>query len=211
MAGRVLKQERAVRTRAALVQAGAEAFAEWGFTRASVARIAERAGLTLGAMYFHFASKEELAREIVRNQPDRVVPAVDSEGLQRAVDTTLTWACRLPDDPVLLAGARLVMDQEYFAGPAGNSHQQWIDVLTADLEEAARRRELRAHADPRAVARLLVYACTGAQMHSGLESGRRDLPRRIAEVWHTLLPAVATPGAARRLELGEERGRPVGT
>jgi TetR/AcrR family transcriptional repressor of uid operon len=207
MAGRVIKQERAVRTRAALVHAAAEVFAESGFAGASVSKIAERAGLTLGAMYFHFRNKEDLAREIVLNQPDLVVPPHPSQGLQHAVDVTLTWAHQLLDDPVLLAGARLVMEQEHFVGPSENSHQQWTDVVLQDLCEAQRLRELRAGVDAEAMARLIVYACTGAQMHSHLESGRRDLPQRIEEAWGCLLPALAVPSAAKRLEFGEARAR----
>ncbi|RYJ29908.1 TetR transcriptional regulator [Streptomyces sp. L-9-10] len=205
LTGRSLKQERALRTRAALVRAGAEVFAESGFAGASVAKIAHRAGLTLGAMYFHFPSKEELAREIVRSQPDLVVPPVASRGIQHAIDVTLTWGRQLVDDPVLLAGARLVMDQEHFIDPDENSHQQWVRVMTEDLVDAGRRRELRVGVQIDAVARLIVYACTGAQMHASLESGRRDLRQRIEEIWHCVLPAIAVPSVMKRLEFGEAR------
>lgn len=204
---RALKQERALRTRAMLVRAAAEVFAESGFAGASVAKIAERAGLTLGAMYFHFKNKEAIAREIVRSQPDRVSPPLESDGLQRAVDVTLTWAYQMRDDPLLLAGARLVMDQEHFITAEENSHQQWSDVLGEDLAEAARRRELKSSVDVRVLSRLLVNACTGAQMHSQMETGRRDLPDRIVETWRFLLPAVAVPSAVQRVELTEARGR----
>ncbi|MER6015685.1 ScbR family autoregulator-binding transcription factor [Streptomyces bluensis] len=209
MADRMIKQERAVRTRASLLHAAAEVFAEHGYAGANVSTIAERAGLTLGALYFHFRNKGDLAREIVLNQPELVVPPHPSEGLQHAVDTTLTWAYQLLDNPVLLAGARLVMEQEHFIEPAENSHQQWTRVVSEDLHEAQRRRELRAGVDVEALARLLVYACTGAQMHSHLETRRRDLPDRVEEMWRCLLPAIAVPSAAGRLEFGESRVRAV--
>jgi TetR/AcrR family transcriptional repressor of uid operon len=198
---REVKQERAVRTRAAIMHAAAEVFAECGFSGAAVTKIAQRAGVTLGAMYFHFESKEALAREIVREQPERVNPPFESEGLQHAADITLTWAHQVLSDPYLLAGARLVMEQELFIGPEWNSHRQWTQVLAQDLAVAQGRRELRKGVDVNAVARLLVYACTGAQMHAHLETGRQDLPERIREMWRTLLPAIATPSAISRVEL----------
>ncbi|MET9363217.1 ScbR family autoregulator-binding transcription factor [Streptomyces sp. NPDC006632] len=204
---RVVKQERAVRTREALLHAGAEVFGEFGFVGASVSKIADRAGLTLGAMYFHFKSKEELAREIVRAQPGRVSPPHDSHGLQHAVDTTLTWAYGLSDDPILFAGTRLVMDQENFISPEENSHRQWSDVLASDFRDAQAKRELRKSVDPEALSRLIVNSCTGAQMHSSIESGQADLPHRIEEMWRIVLPAVAPPSAVARLEFGEARGR----
>ncbi|MFE2046599.1 ScbR family autoregulator-binding transcription factor [Streptomyces sp. NPDC059477] len=209
MTGRVIKQERAIQTRAALLRAAAEVFAESGYAGANVSAMAERAGLTLGALYFHFRNKGHIAREIVLSQPGLVVPPHSSTGLQHAVDTTLTWAYQLADDPVLLAGARLVLEQEHFVEPAENTHQQWTRVISSDLHEAKRRRELRAAADVEVVSRLVVNACTGAQMHSHLESRRRDLPVRVEEMWRCLLPAIAVPSAVRGLQFGESRAKSV--
>ncbi|WP_371480502.1 ScbR family autoregulator-binding transcription factor [Kitasatospora sp. NBC_00315] len=207
MVGRAVKQERAERTRAALIQAAAEVFGEFGFSGASVMKIADRAGVTLGAVYFHFRNKEELARQIVSGQPDLVVPPHPSQGLQRAVDLTLTWAYQLVDDPLLRAGARLVWEQEYFIAPEANSHQQWSTILLDDLRTAQRKRELRAGTDVEALARVLVNACTGAQMHSYVEAAHADLPRRVEEIWACLLPAVAVPSVAKRIEMGKARAR----
>ena len=203
---REVKQERAIRTRAAIKHAAAEVFSEYGFAGAAVTKIAQRAGVTLGAMYFHFESKEALAREIVREQPERVHPPYESEGLQHATDVTLTWAHQVLRDPFLLAGARLVMEQELFISPEWNSHRQWTQVLMQDLAVAHGRRELRKGLDIDAVARLVVYACTGAQMHAHLESGRQDLPERVREIWRTLLPGIATPSAIKRVRLDDSRG-----
>ncbi len=198
-----------MRTRAALLRAAAEEFAESGYAGASVARIASRAGVTLGTMYHHFKRKGELAREIVRGQPDLVVPPIPSQGLQRVIDITLTWGYQLLDHPVLLAGARLVMDQDQFIEPEENSHAQWTEVVVHNLRAAQRKRELRSGVDVEAIARLLVNFCTGAQMHASMESGRKDLPQRIVEMWRCILPALAVPSVAKRLEFGENRGREV--
>ncbi|MFD9598136.1 ScbR family autoregulator-binding transcription factor [Kitasatospora sp. NPDC059973] len=208
MVGRPVKQERAERTRAALIQAAAKLFGEQGFSGTSVVKIADEAGLTLGAVYFHFRNKSELAREIVFRQPEWVVTPRPSEGLQRVVDVSLTWACQLLDNPILQAGARLVWEQEQFNSPDENSHRQWAEIIMDDLLVAQRRRELRAGTDVQALSRLVVYACTGAQMHSFIETRRADLPERVVEFWQLLLPAVATPATARRIELSECRGRP---
>lgn len=202
------RQARAQRTRAELLRAAAEVFADQGFFATTLTKITDRAGVTLGAMYFHFRNKEELAREIVQQQPELLRPALeelDSQGLQFAVDVTLSWAHRVVDDVFLLAGARLVMDQEFFMAGEQNSHQQWTGVLLESLLEAKRRREVRAAADAEALARLIVNACTGAQMHAHLETERQDLPQRVRDMWLCLLPAVATVSAANRIEMGEGR------
>jgi AcrR family transcriptional regulator len=57
---RLSRSESAARTRARLLDAAEEVFAEHGFGRTSLEQIAERAGYTRGAVYANFASKDEL-------------------------------------------------------------------------------------------------------------------------------------------------------
>jgi AcrR family transcriptional regulator len=57
--------ERSATTRAALLQAARELFAERGFAATGREQIAERAGVTRGALYHHFGSKEQLFRSVV--------------------------------------------------------------------------------------------------------------------------------------------------
>ncbi|UGB34732.1 TetR/AcrR family transcriptional regulator [Microbacterium sp. cx-55] len=75
-------------TRARLLTAASEVFAESGFDGASVEAICERAGFTRGAFYSNFASKDELFFGLVQQVSDakleRVTTRVrelESEGL----------------------------------------------------------------------------------------------------------------------------------
>jgi AcrR family transcriptional regulator len=58
--GRLTRTESRQRTREALVIAAMEVFARDGYAGASVDRIAEQAGYTIGALYSNFATKEKL-------------------------------------------------------------------------------------------------------------------------------------------------------
>src|SRR5216117_2644416 len=64
----VARQERAERTRGRILDAAAAVFDERGFSGASLSDILARAGVTKGALYFHFSSKEELAKYLVEEQ-----------------------------------------------------------------------------------------------------------------------------------------------
>jgi AcrR family transcriptional regulator len=57
--------ERSARTRAALLKGARELFAAQGFAQTGREEIAERAGVTRGALYHHFASKTEVAAAVV--------------------------------------------------------------------------------------------------------------------------------------------------
>ncbi len=55
------KQARALRTYDRVLDAAAYEFARYGYTNANLQNIADRIRLTKGALYGHFANKEELA------------------------------------------------------------------------------------------------------------------------------------------------------
>ncbi|MEU9705481.1 ScbR family autoregulator-binding transcription factor [Streptomyces sp. NPDC047981] len=191
-----LKQERAVRTRNLILTAAAELFDEEGYEGASVTRIVQRAGVTLGALYFHFPSKQDLAREVMNAQPYVIEPLLGSSGLQRLVDITLVWAHRLQTDPMLRAGVRLAVEQSRFGMRDIDSFEGWKDIMVGHLEVARAEGSLRAGVSPEEVAQFVVGACTGVQLYSQLVTGRADLTERTCAMWRLLLPGIAAPDAA---------------
>ncbi|MFD6414028.1 TetR family transcriptional regulator, partial [Nocardia asteroides] len=52
-----MKQDRAIRTRRNILEAAAKIFEERGYQAATIAEILGAAGVTKGALYFHFSSK----------------------------------------------------------------------------------------------------------------------------------------------------------
>jgi AcrR family transcriptional regulator len=66
--GRLTRSESAAETRRRLLDAAAFAFAREGYGGASVQRIAEVAGKTTGALYAHFAGKEDLFLALLRER-----------------------------------------------------------------------------------------------------------------------------------------------
>lgn len=87
--------ERSATTRAALVRAARELFADQGFAATSRDQIAARAGVTRGALYHHFESKTAVAAAVVSELEhelvDRVVAAA-AEG--NGVREELHLGCR---------------------------------------------------------------------------------------------------------------------
>ena len=84
---------KARRTRAQLIEAATEIFAEQGFQNSAVAQIAERAGVSLGTFYQYFRNRDEVLAAMVTHQLDwirttqgpgwRVRDGID--GLERAL------------------------------------------------------------------------------------------------------------------------------
>ena len=59
------QQERARRTRERVLTAAAEVFASQGYSRATLSSVADRIGMTKGALYGHFSSKRSLAGALI--------------------------------------------------------------------------------------------------------------------------------------------------
>jgi AcrR family transcriptional regulator len=71
-------------TRARLVAAAATVFARLGFAGASLEDVAEEAGLTKGAVYSNFESKDDLIKAVLHDrldEPARAIPAQISDEL----------------------------------------------------------------------------------------------------------------------------------
>ncbi|MEU6106424.1 ScbR family autoregulator-binding transcription factor, partial [Streptomyces flaveolus] len=168
------RQERAVRTRRAVIRAAAEVFAERGYAAATIAEILERAGVTKGALYFHFDSKQALARGVIDSQltADYWVPR--ELKLQEWVDAGMTLAHQIPRDVVLLAGIRLSADLES-RRLFGSAWPAWIDLSRGYLETAKDRGEVLPHVNPAQTAEVFLAAWLGTQIFSEAVSDMADL------------------------------------
>jgi AcrR family transcriptional regulator len=78
------KAEQADATRTALGAAARQLFTERGYAATSTTEIVERAGVTRGALYHHFAAKEDLFRAVFEQLEDEVTKHVAKEALTSA-------------------------------------------------------------------------------------------------------------------------------
>lgn len=195
------RQARALRTRAQIIRAAAEVFDEQGFSAASLSKIVKRAGVTMGAVYFHFSSKEELARAVMAEQAANVTFLEGDKCLQQLIDITMELAQQLQKDVLLRAGVRLAVEQGAFGVTDETAYLLWIERFQEQLRAARERGELLSHVEPEHFARVLVGAYTGTQLLSQISTGRADLPERITALWRYLLPGVAAPAVISHLVL----------
>jgi AcrR family transcriptional regulator len=123
---------RVLPTRDRLLAAASAALEEGGYSAASVAAIAKRAGVSAGALYRHFPSKAELFVEVFRVHAQRELAAMHEAG-----DRTATFTARL--------GAVV---ETYATAALGNRRLAWalvyepVDPLV-DAERLAHRRLYR--------------------------------------------------------------------
>jgi AcrR family transcriptional regulator len=197
----VSRQEQSEKTRSAIIDAAAAAFDAHGYQGAGLSLILEQAGVTRGALYFHFSSKEELAQELIRAQFETIEKHLSSgaRGLQALINLTFAMAGDLVSDIRVRAGVRLVIEHASFSAPVEDAYRSWIQVTRDLLVEAKRSGELSRGVSPDDAARFLVGSFAGVQLVSDVLSSRADLQERVADAWGFVLPALASEPRVWRL------------
>ncbi len=184
-----------------IVRAAAESFEESGYHAASMAKISAKAGVTQGALYFHFKTKQDLAQAVMRAQGTFVQLPTDGKGLRRLLDVNFYLARELQRNVLFRAGVRLAVEQGEFGLQDDSPYQGWVDQFHTILVEAREQGELLPEVDEREFAQVLVGAFSGTQLYSKIATGSVDLLERIASLWRYLLPGIATPAARARLRV----------
>ena len=201
---RIPNHVRTARTKAILVQAAAEAFDESGFAATSLGDIVARTQLTKGAVYAHFASKDELAVEVVNQQSARWEPLIDkvlargAPVLDTVVAISYEVARLLRTDVVVRAGMRLALERDLIDGDVPVPFVPWTERTAELLALGQERGEVNPDVDAKAAARVIVAAFSGVQRVSDLLADHRDLKRRLDELWTLLRPSLEPPRAAAR-------------
>lgn len=196
----MVTQTRALATRDAILRGAAEVFGARGYGLASISEIAKAAGLTKGALYFHFTSKDELALAVVAEEHRRTMEAsaaILAEGrpaLETLVLLSRGLGRQLLEDPVVQAGIRLTTD----VGTAGQAivepYEDWFRAIEELIRKAIEEGDVSERVDPAMFAHLLSPAYTGVQLVSATLTGRADLLQRIRELWIVLLPGIVAEG-----------------
>ncbi|MEU9857856.1 ScbR family autoregulator-binding transcription factor [Streptomyces sp. NPDC047974] len=201
------KQERAQRTRQAILTAAAELFDERGYDSASTTDILARAGLTRGALYHHFPSKEAIALALLDAHIDALQVEEQPVKLQSLIDLTLRFAQQLQRDPALRASVRLSVEQSSFTA-FQTGYEQSIEVIRSLLRQAMDQGEMLPGLDIDEATLFIVGAYTGVQTMDQAYNGRADLIDRIGSMWRFVLPGLATPGLISRLRTTPPPGAP---
>ncbi|MFF4578157.1 ScbR family autoregulator-binding transcription factor [Streptomyces sp. NPDC001389] len=200
-----VKQDRAVRTRRAILEAAAVVFEENGYDAAKLSDIVNIAKVTKGALYFHFESKEGLAQAVIDAQSEGRPQALPQQyKAQEFIDIGMVFSHQMRHEVLIRASARLTLDQTGRDLDRVTPYQTWIDLCADVLSEAERRGELLPGVDPVVPSRLVVGAYAGLNTMShtlGL-----DLDAQVAELYTHVMPNVVAPAVAIRLDTAPGRG-----
>lgn len=197
-AGRARLQPRARATRQAILTAAAEHFARNGYHATSLDSVLADSGGTKGALYFHFPSKEALARAVIAEMVQRwgVLRVQVSERGLDPLSTLLALVdeviARLIDNPIARGGTRLLGELPTRRQDA-RRHYDFGERDACDLlTQAVQSGLLREGIEPAVVARQIAAIIAGHRQICDALDDRQGLWQRIDEAWALLLPMIAT-------------------
>jgi AcrR family transcriptional regulator len=198
------RQARAVATRETILDAAAREFAAEGYQAASLSKILERSGVTKGALYFHFASKEAMARAVADVMEARL-PEVVADWEARGHDplTTSTYVAvgfaeLLRDEVICRGGLRVVHEGALGPERARFPYDFWETVHARLLARAREAGSLRDGIDPAELARTVVALATGVRVLCLADGGYAAVRERTEAAWSVLLAGVAEPAWLER-------------
>ena len=186
------RQLRAEQTRATIITAAADLFDQHGYESTSLSDIVAHAKVTKGALYFHFAAKEDLAHailELENRAARRLVADLDGRGyssLEGLMRTTFGIARLAVDDPVPRAGLRLATADVTVRPPLRHPYTEWLEFAARKFSGAVREADVHSDLDVAAAAHSLVCFFFGTRVAGRFEPVGR-LPRRVAEMWHLMI------------------------
>jgi AcrR family transcriptional regulator len=204
----MVRQLRAEQTRAAIITAAADLFDRRGYESTSLSDIVDHARVTKGALYFHFAAKQDLAHailELLSAHLRRIGREMDNRGcsaLEALIRSTFSLARLAQRDPVLGAGLRLVTGNVPI--PPGLPHPFTQCMVTASrrLREAVKEADVHPDVDIEGAAHTLVAALVGIRVVGTTLDPATRRPRRLGDLWRlSIRSLVPVPRRPRYLSL----------
>lgn len=213
-------QQRAERTRQEILSAAARVFDGLGYERASLARIANEARVTTGALVFHFATKADLAtavrgrgRAVTRITVESACLSAEGVGgtaIDKLVITTHALIRLFETDYAARAGERLAREMGA-DGPVRSRDCPWRREVARLARYAAAQQALRPGVDATAVAALIGYVITGVEIEMRSPSAAADddtwaaetgalrgpAEERLGRIWELILPGLVHPATRR--------------
>ncbi|NHA70164.1 ScbR family autoregulator-binding transcription factor [Phycicoccus flavus] len=205
------QQQRAIATRRAALEGAAAVIERHGYDAATINLMVRESGVTKGALYFHFSSKEAIAEAIIAEQgawlDRRTDPGVPP--LQCVVDLSYAFVEALLTDPLMRASIRMTVNRAGSPDSVVGGYRTWIDGVAALLRQARDEGALAPGVDPEAAAYVVCASMTGLQLTSETLTGRADLEERVESMWRLLVPGLVGTGDVRDVDVRPPSTRAV--
>jgi len=199
------RQVRSEATRRKIFDAAIDVFGEVGFAAAGWGTIIERTGMTKGALYHHFESKEALASAIIEEGSGTLLGAFrnvcgsSSPGLENMLHGTFVIVKALSADKMARAAVQLASGLSGFNEAVSRFYASLLAEMADQARRAVAEGDVRDDVEPDVVSESIIGAVFGMLLLSEADARRGsnheagDEPTaRLRHTWELLLPGVVS-------------------
>lgn len=204
------RQVRSEATRRKILDAAIDVFGDVGYAAAGWNTIIERTGMTKGALYHHFDSKESLASAIIEEGSETILVAFrnvcgsSSPALENMIHGTFTIANMLSTDKTARAAEQLTAALTGFNEAAMRFCANMVELMAAQAQRAAAEGDVRQDLDPVVISESIVGAMFGTRLlynaiaakglagRDASASAEGGLAPHTNQFWELLLPGIVT-------------------
>lgn len=193
----MLSQARAEATRLRIIDAAVVLFDERGFSGTNLNLIIRRAGVSAGAFYYHFRSKDEVAFAIIEQVAQRMADlrtalvGSPEAGLEKVIEMTFRLSAILDQDRSYWVAAYLEHTMARHDRQGIHDVSDRLRTLLSDIAGTIRASELSPALARDEAARTMLSLIYGCLAMTDLIPG--GLSTRLAECWRVLLPGIVAP------------------
>nr|WP_238420687.1 ScbR family autoregulator-binding transcription factor [Streptomyces taklimakanensis] len=177
-----------------MVEAAAEQFTHHGFGQASLAGISRHAGLTKGALFFHFSTKDELADTVQEHawgaleRTLRELRSAEDSSLRVIVRATHALNRLLREDVFVRASVRITRERGGTEPKPLDFYTVWFGRLWKLLEEARTNGELRHTVTDASAQTLVTAAVSGTEALAWMGASEDEGEEWLDHLWDLALP-----------------------
>lgn len=195
------RQPRGRARRAAVLEAARRLFSSQGFKGASLAAIAQEAGLTDAGLLYHFPTKNDLLLAVIaegdREQDETLAQVRDARGLPLLLRMA-EFGADLEADPVLTALDVTLSAEHLQTGSEINAYfvrryENFRTMLAEALREAAQAGDLRADLDPVLEAANMTAVLDGLRLQWLLSGGGVSMAQGMRAYVHGAIERLSAP------------------
>lgn len=178
----------------AIVNAAAYEFARSGYNHVNLGDVVTRAGVTKGALHFHFPTKQDLALAVINEQRAISRRAVDTVFEQRLtaleclIDIAYGSAQLITEDAVVRAGIRLTAEIGRSTGTLRDNYEDWSGTVADLIRCAIIEGDVSTNQRSEDIAALLVSLFFGLQDYAS--PSRDECLQRVEKAWLLVLPGL---------------------
>nr|WP_277607980.1 helix-turn-helix domain-containing protein [Streptomyces boncukensis] len=182
------------------MRAAAREFAESGYAGTSLQAVCRTAGVSMGALTFHFPAKRSLAAAVVRAGAVAARPLAEraavsgGDSLSAVAGLSCDLAALLAHCPMARAAARLDSEQIAAAGVWGEA---WEPAVREMLHHACEGGQLSAGVAVETVIQLNAHLLHGVSV-ALRACPERDAVEGLERVWGAVLQGLRAPASAAR-------------